>query len=457
VLILAAGCSDPPPDPRNLLLISIDTLVPGRMSTYGGPRATTPHIDELAKRAVRFDNAFSTAPWTMPAHASMLTGLYPLSISSDKSERHFYQLAPMLAERFQAAQYATGAVTGGGYCSAAFGLDTGFDSFVEVDKLDETADSVEAFVEWLKTHQDRRFFFFFHTFAAHEPLLDRRYVGDADGGRLEDIYLPSDERRLQMMVCCTEMKVTNAEKEFMLRLYDGGVADADELVGDLIQALEKFSLLDKTDIVITSDHGQEFWQHTDRGGHGHSLYQELLRIPLIWYQPGMKTSGTAQAADVSLVDIVPTIVARFGLTTRDVFSGVDLGPLLNGHAWDVERTLFAESIHHGPERFSAWTPEAKLTITPDPQTQFNEMRFLGARNAVSVAAPTELFLRSDRLEINERGTSPRGSDLVADLSRELASHRSAPPVVSGKTRALAPNIQPDAKTTEELRALGYLE
>jgi arylsulfatase A-like enzyme len=205
VLILAAGCSDPPPDPRNLLLISIDTLVPGRMSTYGGPRATTPHIDELAKRAVRFDNAFSTAPWTMPAHASMLTGLYPLSISSDKSERHFYQLAPMLAERFQAAQYATGAVTGGGYCSAAFGLDTGFDSFVEVDKLDETADSVEAFVEWLKTHQDRRFFFFFHTFAAHEPLLDRRYVGDADGGRLEDIYLPSDERRLQMMVCCTEM------------------------------------------------------------------------------------------------------------------------------------------------------------------------------------------------------------------------------------------------------------
>ncbi len=461
LLAWVSGCAEPARKPGNLLLISIDTLVPGRMSTYGGSRKTTPFIDALSKRSVRFDNAFSTAPWTLPAHASMLTGLYPHSLSADPRERRFYDLAPKLAERFAAAKFATGAVTGGGYVSEWFGVSAGFESFEEIKKAEGAKPPLAAFSAWLKKNHEERFFFFFHTFIAHEPLTDRRYVRPGSGGRLRDIYLPKNKGKLHFNVCCREMLVTDAERDFMLDLYDGGVAAADEVVGELIAGLEKYGLLENTDIVITSDHGQEFWQHTGRGGHGHSLYQEQLRIPLIWYQPGMGASGSVQTKDVSLVDIAPTLVARFGLDTSDTFDGVDLGPLLHGEPWNVDRSLFAESIHHGPERFSAWTPDAKLTITPDPSTPVKEMiETGGGPNPVSVAAPVEIFLRADEDEAHNVADSIGESKVAMKLRQALDAHRAAPQVTrarpdTGSSQGL--DSQLEAEVVEELRALGYVE
>ena len=452
-MLFAFGCSVEPSRPKNLIIVSIDTLVAARMHTYGGPRPNTPNIDRLAQRSTLFKNAFSTAPWTLPAHASMLSGLYPLSISTHAKERRYYELAPMLAERFRQAGVATGAVTGGGYCSANFGFDKGFDFFAEFKKEDGLGPEVASSARFLGKNRDQPFFFFFHTFVAHEPMLDRRYVKPGAGGRLKQIYQPHDGRKLLYQVCCEDMDVRPGEKKFMLQLYDGGVAAADEIVGQLIWHLERLSLMDKTDIIITSDHGQEFWEHTRRGGHGHSLYQELLRIPLIWYRPEAKASGSVQTADVSLVDLVPTIVRRFGLETEDEFDGVDLAPLFSGVELPEERFLFAEAIHHGPERFSIWNRKAKLTVTPNPEVQLD----IGKKNPVSVAAREELFARADYFETHNVAESKENASLLEEMSHALSTRRLSAAKTTLAKDDDAPSPQLDEAAIEELRALGYLE
>jgi arylsulfatase A-like enzyme len=476
-VVLCGACAKQATQARNLILISIDTLVPGRMSLYGGPRRTTPHIDLLASESVRFVNAFSTAPWTMPAHASMLTGLYPSTIYARPGTGWSLQRATALAERFRRAGYRTGAVTGGGFVSARSGAARGFESFEQVPKAGRPARAVNKSIAWLETNHDEPFFYFLHTFIVHAPYLDRRYVEPGQGGRLKDLFKQDAAlySRLQMM-CCQDMTVTHEERRYMLALYDGGVAAADEMVGRLLAALERLQLMDDTAIIITSDHGQEFWQHTDRGGHGHSLYDDQLRIPLLWYEPGLRAAGQSVSQHVSLIDIVPTIVERFGLKKDEAFDGVDLSPLLDGREWAVERHLYAEAVHHGPKRLSVRTPEAKLILTPEPGVQLG----IGGKHPVSVAAPRELFLSEDRAEARNIAGDPAYAQLFEELGLQLEEDRATAlagdPELSGsltdaeilhglrnlragtEREAASPDAPHlDEETKRQLRELGYLE
>ena len=109
---------------------------------------------------------------------------------------------------------------------------------------------------------------------AHIPYQDRRYVQAVDGGRLSTIYEGETDNWLDLHldVCCRNLKLTDDEKDFLLRLYDGGVAAADEMVGEIVSTLQSTGMLDRTVVIMTGDHGEEFWDHTDRGAyHGHTL------------------------------------------------------------------------------------------------------------------------------------------------------------------------------------------
>jgi arylsulfatase A-like enzyme len=423
------------------VLISIDTLAPRRMSVYGGPRENTPAIEALARRGVRFSNAFSPSPWTLPAHAAMLTGLYPSSMAPDDNDLRLYHLAPLLSMILRREGYQTGAVVGGAYVSAAFGADRDFDSFKE--------GNIDDGIAWIDEDSTEPFFFFFHTYNVHAPYSDQRYVDSLNGGRVALSRTPLQRLLTYLTLCCRPFQPTWEEREYIQALYDGEVAAADEMVGEIVSALSERGLLARTVVIVTSDHGEEFWEHTGRGAiHGHSLYDELLRVPLIWYEPGLPNPGRTVEEAVSLIDLVPTLVARLHVTAPPAqFDGVNLGDLLDGRPFDVNRALFGGAVAHGPERFSVRTGEGKLILTPDNEVQ----RGVGVDYPVPVGSPLELYMADDPAEKrNQAGDRP---ELVAKLLGQLEAHREA----GAREEPLLPAITLDAKTREQLHALGYFQ
>jgi arylsulfatase A-like enzyme len=441
-LVLLTSCSRAPRPPMNVVLISLDTMRPDRMSLYGAPRRTTPVLDDLAKRSVRFTNAFTPSPWTLPAHAAMLTGRYPSSLSS-KFDDHLYRLAPLLSSLLKSHGYRTGAVTAGAFVSKSHGADIGFDSF--------RYGTITEAVAWIQKLPGEPFFFFFHTYQPHLPHKDRRYVGAIDGGRLKGIYDGNFQNwsHLHLLITCGWMTPTDAEKEFIVSLYDSGVAAADELVGQLLEALDRAGLLQRTMIIVTSDHGEELWEHTGRGPyHGQSLYNELLRIPLQWYEPDLPSSGSTRSELVSLIDIVPTVLARLGFESPPGIDGMDLSPLLDGAAWNVDRALFAEATRHGPPRRSVISTAGKLIAAPDPAVQLGE----GQRCAVPPPAPYELYLPDDAAEKRNRfGDHAQLAERLASKLQQTSGRAGPLPSPS------VPRPPLDAETKERLRALGYTD
>ena len=434
------GCS--PSEPLNVLLISIDTLRPDHLSSYGG-RWPTPGFDGLAAQGVRFESAYSTSPWTLPAHASMLSGRYPASIDDDPNSFDLFREAGLVSVTLKEHGYATGAVTGGLYVGSKFGLDAHFDYFEEEAKNQDLARARR----WLAEHGREPFFFFFHTYVVHAPYEDRRYA-EGDGGRLKEIYEGGVLNAPHMAVCCAGFSPTREERDFLIALYQGGVAAADRKVAALWKLLGDLGLRDETLVVVTSDHGEEFWEHTGRAAyHGHTLYDELLRVPLIWVDPERRGSARVVTEPVSLVDIVPTVLGRLGLEVPPSLDGVDLAPLLEDGRWNVDRVLLAEASRNGPERYSVRSDLGKLIVTVDPAVQRGE----GVKFPVPVRAPVELYDAADAAESHDlAGQEPERVRMlrqhVDPRIRRLPSGRS-----SGSLEGL------DDETRRKLRALGYAE
>lgn len=434
--VFVCGCSGPAVDAPNILLISVDTLRPDRLGCYGGPRATSPTLDALAARGVLFENAFATSPWTLPSHASMLSGHYPATLAALSGGKQLYGAAPQLSTLLADHGYATAAVTGGGFVSQAYGADAGFDHFEEGD--------VDAALRWLSA-TDGPFLLFFHTYEPHVPYRDRRFVEATNRERFSDIYQGSRDGWWEehLDLCCRAVAVDDQENEYLRALYDGGIAAADRMVHRLLDTLDSRGLLDDTIVVLTSDHGEEFWEHTGRGAyHGHSLYDELLRIPLIWVDPELDPAARRVDANVNLVDIVPTLLSRLGIEPPPTTDGFDLSALLRRGEWERKRPIYANFTRHGPPRASVRTPVAKLIVTADPRQQRGE----GERFPVPTLATHELYLPRDLAERNNVvGEYP---ELASTLLEMILAHRNA---------TYEEPDELDAATLERLRSLGYVE
>jgi arylsulfatase A-like enzyme len=441
LLASLSGCTND--RPMNVLLISLDTLRADRVSSYGGARPT-PAIDGLADRGVRFENAFTPSPWTLPAHAAMLSGRYPGSIADDPNSLEIFAGTEILSAMLKQQGYATGAVTGGIYLGKKFGLAPSFDSYT-IDTAERNSNTA---VSWLRAHADQPFFFFYHTYIVHAPYNDRRYTEGIDAGRLAGIYKRGTLNDQHFSVCCRGIQPTSEEQRFLEGLYDGGVARADERVAELWNALGELGLQDDTLVILTSDHGEELWEHTGRAAyHGHTLYDELLRIPLIWSDPRSEHAGRIVDEPVNLIDLVPTVLARLGFPLPDDLDGFDLTPLIEGSGWGVERVLFAEASRNGPERKSVRAREGKLIFTPRPRRQGGE----GKTYPVPVRAPIEFYAADDEKE--RRNLAEQQPERVGALMKHLEPRLARMPdgLSAGSLEGL------DEETRAELRALGYAE
>ena len=304
------------PGEYNIILISIDTLRWDRLGISGYDRDTSPDIDELARHGVYFRQTVAQSSWTKPSHMSLFTSLYP---SIHGMEAHFGQpgvgrrLAqrfPTLTEVLSAHGFVTQAFTGSGHVTAAVGFDRGFDEFREFSRPDGPF-VFSAGEDWIKAHAEEKFFLFLHTYEVHSP-------------RRHNLFVKTGMRKRARMDAA----------------YDSGVNFVSELVGELVTTLQKTGLRENTMIVIFSDHGDSLGDH-GLMGHGNSLYDELVLVPLIFNLPNVLSPRRVLDFTPQLIDVFPTLCDLAGVPVPSGVMGRSLKPILMGG--DTPRQFFGLS------------------------------------------------------------------------------------------------------------------
>jgi arylsulfatase A-like enzyme len=342
-----------PRDPRrNVIVVSLDTVRADHLSCEGYPRPTTPCLDALAREGAWFRDVSSTASYTLPAHASLFSGQLPSRHGAESAtpgrDRISTRRSRLLAQELRDAGWLTAAFTGGVYLAADFGFDRGFDRYDETDLLLEPDDprahslprpgdpefnarqrrarTLDHALEWIRAHQDGRFLLFLHTYLVHDylaaPEHEARFHGScASRVARGDLGFVRDRTIAQ--------KPAAADLDHFVDSYDAALHQADRAVGRLRGTLRELRLDDRTWLVVTSDHGEEFGDH---GGvnHGRTLHEEVVRVPLFLAGPGVSPREIRDP--VSLVDVAPTLLELLGLWPRHEMDGRSLAPFLRGEA-----------------------------------------------------------------------------------------------------------------------------
>ncbi len=355
------------PGAPNVVLIVVDTLRADRLSLYGYERETTPRIDSWARRrAVTFRHAIAPAPWTLPSHVSLFTGLNAIAHGLN----HNLSTLPAgstLAERLRTAGYSTMAITGGVYLHPRYGFHQGFDRFrywpSERPQSKEIEHGVARALEWVAGSRERPFFLFFHTYETHLPFHARRpfidrLAPDLDPaelkGRIATGKTPeagfTGRRRFFL-----KTRQPGVEKEplpdsalpMVNALYDSGVAYADYHLGRLLSRLEESDLAKQTLVILTSDHGEALGE---KGLAAHAyLYDFNLMVPLIVSLPDGVGAGRTISRQVRLIDVLPTVLDSVGLDAPGQIDGVSVLPLIDdpGAPFPGEAWSYASSTNFG--------------------------------------------------------------------------------------------------------------
>jgi len=416
--IAMLGCSQPPPA---VVLISVDTLRPDHLGCYGYSRETSPSIDSLRRDAVLFARASAHSPSTLPSHASLFSSLLPQQHgASAASAIPLPEEVLTLAEHLrEAGGYRTAAFTGAGQMNSVFGLDQGFEIYRE--PVPALAMAVEEALDWIDSLGGEPFFVFLHTYEVHHPYepspddlagFAPRYTGE----------LPSTiSVDLLREINAHEAEIGAEDLDYIVSAYDAEIVAMDRSIGQLIEAMRSRGLYENSLIVLTSDHGEEFSEHGTVGWHSHTLYEELLRVPLILKLPGGDLAGTTVETSARLIDVAPTIVEAVGLASPPEFGGSALLGDRPSRSSPVVARIDHGSLEVESLRVEHWKWFAGRLY--DLRTDPNEQRDLAA-------AKPELAAR-----------------LEARLQQLVAEGPSMTAVA----------VDPDEETLEQLRALGYLQ
>lgn len=330
-LVYQAQESDRP----NIILISLDTVRPDHLGCYGYHRNTSPTIDRFAADGVLFENVYSTTSWTLPGHVSLLTSLECLHHQVYFPLQKMDPEALTLADILRTEQFYCAGFTGGGYLSETYGFSKGFDSYQEIKlhgdqaiRLDEAERLAQLASRWLEDNKDKSFFLFLHTYQPHDPYANLSPVGRE--------FLDEDDRWDQVRMESLfdghgrfDAPISEEEKHNIVALYDGEIKYTDMyFVQPVLDKLKELGLYDKSMIILTSDHGEEFFDH-EAWLHDHSLYEEGIRIPLIIKFPYAGYKGSQVEKTVCITDIVPTILEELGIKGyQKRFDGTSLFPLI---------------------------------------------------------------------------------------------------------------------------------
>ena len=372
-LLLAAAlglaCGEPAAEWRapNIVLISIDTLRADRLARIGPAGSTTPRIDQLASQSVVFERAYTQAPHTLAAHTSLLTGLYPGRHGVLFRGDSLATQERTLAELLTAHGYRSIAVVNALYLSPEFRIDRGFEVYDYANDLLEGRNAEQSnrrILRELQQDSDRPFFLFAHYFDAHsdtrspyeapQEFVDRHAGPPPSDYRLER-GRPFGSRQM-LALNQRGGQLSASERQYLMKLYDAGVAYTDHQIGELLDALDTNALLEHSIVILTSDHGEEFQEH---GELLHAqIFEEGVRIPLLVSLPEMRGSTIAscqRGADApapaagrveglaQLVDVFATLVECLGIEAPERLQGQSFLDMLSGGTGAREWAYFESS------------------------------------------------------------------------------------------------------------------
>ncbi len=335
-LVLPVPASAPPPAARGCILVSIDTLRVDHLGAYGYGFPTSPNVDSFRRDAVLFSAAIAQAPSTLPSHASMLTSL--LVPHHGASFMNGTGLAPQvttLAEILREHGIRTLSFNEGGQIGPESGLGRGFNRYRSTltgPGTSSLAREVAFATAWLRGHLDQPFFLFLHTYQVHHPYTpDRQHLARIETSPYHG-PLPAAETPLEVLDKINEgwLPLARGDLRHIVATYDAQVRAMDDGFGELLAFLKDKGLYDQTLVVFTSDHGEEFGEHGRVGWHSHTLYDELLRVPLLIKYPGNAHAGATVSRQVRGIDIAPTVLRAMGVAPPPGLQGLDLTPLVRG-------------------------------------------------------------------------------------------------------------------------------
>lgn len=409
------GASAPEAPGHNVLVVTLDTTRADRIGAYGlVPRSPSPNLDRMAAQGARFDKAYTVTPLTIPSHSSLFTGMFPPRHGvRDNGDFFLGEGATTLAELFKEKGYATMAAVGAEVTSHHWGFAQGFDAFYDdmsegkADKnrwrVERTGDLViNDAMGWLEQHAggEQPFFAWVHLFDAHHP------------------YEPP----------------APYDQQFKGKPYLGEIAFADAQWARILTLLEERQVLEDTWIVVVADHGEGLGSHGETL-HGVLLYNATTKIPMVIRPPDGLEGGRVLDFPVSLVDVLPTLVASEGLRMPEGVDGMDLSPWLGATPAEApaDRAVYVESLyawhHYG------WAPQKALVD------------------------PTHYLIDSTTPELYAAGDAAQESDLAATEGSRMQGMRD-------RLGVLVDGMEPDGATADraelsaermaQLEALGYV-
>lgn len=316
------------PDRRDLVLFIIDTFRADNLAISGGDPRWTPHLNAWAQKGLTYTQARATAPWTLPSHATMLTGMYPAQHGAISQKVGISRELWTVAEQMRAAGYRTAAITDGLYVSTLYGLDQGFEFFYEHDIGMDYGDTTLPSIQRLLAQDDGRpLFLFVQTYNVHTPYQVHpetiaRFPELFDPGVPTSTWFwPYFQTRVDTVRAAPEKASDDRLLNTQLHsMYRGNVIDFDVSFDATLRAFEQAGM-DNTVWVVTSDHGEAFGEHGELF-HSHSVFEEEVHVPLILHGPGIPKGVRDQP--VSLIDLAPTLT-----NLADIPSGADW----TGRSW----------------------------------------------------------------------------------------------------------------------------
>lgn len=416
------GSGKPDMNRPNVIFICIDTLRADHLGVYGYERDTSPSIDQLAKSGVVFANVTSQSSWTKTSTATFLTSNYEM-LGRVKSEEDKLPLeVNTLAEILKNNGYATGAIIANPWLLPQFAFDQGFDYYNSSYVADETQRriNVEDITKYINENKNNKFFLYLHFMDVHNPYrppAPYNTMFAEETGRF--IYRNGP------------MKINKDDFDKTMGLYDGEIRFLDEKINKIMMYLEEQKLADNTIVVINSDHGDEFMEHGGMG-HGTTLYEELLRVPLIIVHKGNSyMKGSIINSRVRNIDILPTILDMLNISPVTDIDGISLLPLIKGDKWVSSPSISSVMALNTADRIIALSADNYKYI-------YNKSKKL-----------SELFdLEKDAGEKNNL------FETMPDIAQKM--HNEMQYLVSdfGKDRS---KTSINKETLESLKSLGYMQ
>jgi len=446
ILTISQGLFFRPPGP-NILLIVADALRADYLGCYGYSRTTSPKIDNFAAESLVFEKALSNSPWTKPSMGSVFTSLYPHEHGAISWSANLSDECLTLAELLRNRNYSTFAIQTNPSITEKHNFKQGFQHYQEM--VMEKGEMVTLnFNAWVKKKRKAPFFAYLHYMDTHVPYNAPREFGQIFGLDDKSLFTPGEFQTADVRLL-NEIGLSDEDKRDLVSLYEGAIKYFDLNFGWIIDNLKKRGILDKTIIILTADHGEEFWEH---GGfaHGHRLYTEVMHVPLIMKHSTRLPSKRINSF-VQLIDLFPTILRMSGIRYDLSYRGHDLiRPAFRNKQADEE--IYMEAVLYGPKK-KALIKDGWMLIKNLKEKRADTFDPLGDMTkylSPEYAEGYELYnISQDFSEKNN--LIDDFPQIVADLDRSILKHRASTFILALEKKTKL------KEKLEDLRTLGYIK